>query len=285
MKYLRFIRDGHVGLAAAAEGEEFFGRFLTDIPDYVDLGDALLAGDKAVASLGEYLLKGDPVDFEGVVHLPPLTSPSKIICIGLNYREHTNETGSVQPDYPTIFSRFASSLIGHRQPILRPKVSTNLDYEGEIVVVIGKGGRAIPKTSALDHVFGYSLFNDATLRDYQTRTPQWTIGKNFDDTGSFGPYIVTADELPAGAKGLTLQTILNGEIVQESSTNEMIFDVETLIETVSEVLTLSPGDLIVSGTPSGIGMARKPPLWMKPGDTCVVTADGLGRLTNPIADE
>jgi acylpyruvate hydrolase len=285
MKYLRFIRNGHEGLAAAAEGEEFFGRFLTDIPEYGDLSNALLAGDEAVASLGECLLQGEPVDFEGVDHLPPLTSPTKIICIGLNYRDHTNETGSVQPDYPTIFSRFTSSIIGHRQPIVRPKVSKNLDYEGEIVIVIGKGGRAIPKASALDHVFGYSLFNDATLRDYQTRTPQWTIGKNFDGTGSFGPYIVTADELPAGAKGLTLQTILNGEIVQESSTNAMIFDVETLIETISEVLTLSPGDLIVSGTPAGIGMARTPPLWMKLGDTCVVTADGLGRLTNPIADE
>lgn len=285
MKYLRFIRNGHVGLAAAAEGEEFFGRFLSDIPEYGDLSDALLAGDEAVASLSDCLLQGEPVAFEDVDHLPPLISPSKIVCIGLNYRDHTNETGSVQLDYPTIFSRFASSLIGHRQPILRPKVSRNLDYEGEIVIVIGKGGRAIPKVSALDHVFGYSLFNDASLRDYQTRTPQWTIGKNFDGTGSFGPYIVTADELPAGAKGLQLQTLLNGEIVQESSTNEMIFDVATLIETISEVMTLSPGDLIVSGTPAGVGVARTPPLWMKPGDTCVVTADGLGRLTNPIADE
>jgi acylpyruvate hydrolase len=164
-------------------------------------------------------------------------------------------------------------------------VSSKLDYEGEIVIVIGKGGRAIPKISALDHVFGYSLFNDASLRDYQTRTPQWTMGKNFDGTGSFGPYIVTAEELPAGAKGLKLQTLLNGEIVQESSTTEMIFDVATLIETISEVMTLSPGDLIVSGTPAGVGMARTPPLWMKPGDTCVVTAEGLGRLTNPITDE
>lgn len=285
MKYLRFVKNGKVGLAAAAEGEKFFGRFLTDIPEFVDLSDALLSGDEAVASLGECLLQGEPVEVEGVDHLPPLTSPSKIICIGLNYRDHTNETGSVQPDYPTIFSRFTSSLIGHRQPIVRPRVSKDLDYEGEIVIVIGKGGRAIPKASALDHIFGYSLFNDATLRDYQTRTPQWTIGKNFDGTGSFGPYIVTADELPEGAKGLTLQTILNEEIVQETSTNEMIFDVATLIETLSEVLTLSPGDLIVSGTPAGIGMARRPPLWMKPGDTCVVTANGLGRLMNPIVDE
>lgn len=285
MKFARFAKDGRVGLAAAAKGENFHGRFLTDIPEFGDLSDAIAAGGVVPASLAECLLQGEPVDFEGLDHLPPLTSPGKIVCIGLNYRDHTNETGSVQPDYPVIFSRFASSLIGHRKPIVRPKVSRNLDYEGEIVVVIGKGGRAVPKASALDHVFGYSLFNDATLRDYQMRTTQWTIGKNFDGTGSFGPYIVTADELPVGAKGLKLQTLLNGEIVQESSTNEMIFDVTTLIETVSEVMTLSPGDLIVSGTPAGIGMARTPPLWMKPGDICVVTADGLGSLTNPITDE
>jgi 2-keto-4-pentenoate hydratase/2-oxohepta-3-ene-1,7-dioic acid hydratase in catechol pathway len=225
------------------------------------------------------------VDFAGCEQLPPLTSPGKIVCIGLNYLDHTNEAGFVQPDYPTIFSRFASSLIGHRQPIVRPKVSQKLDYEGEIVIVIGKAGRAIPNTSALNHVFGYSLFNDASLRDYQARTPQWTMGKNFDNTGSFGPYIVTADELPAGAKGLKLQTRLNGEVVQESNTNDMIFDVATLVETVSEVMTLFPGDLIVSGTPAGVGMARTPPLWMKPGDTCVVTAERLGSLSNPVTEE
>lgn len=285
MKYLRFTKNGHMGLAAAAEEEEFFGRFLSDIPEYGDLSDALLAGDEAVASLSEFLLQGESIVIEDVDHLPPIIAPSKIVCIGLNYRDHTNETGSVQPDYPTIFSRFASSLVGHRQPIVRPKVSTNLDYEGEIAIVIGKGGRAIPKAAALDHVFGYSLFNDATLRDYQLRTPQWTIGKNFDGTGAFGPYIVTAGDLPPGAKGLKLQTVLNGEIVQESNTDELIFDVATLIETISEVMTLSPGDLIVSGTPSGVGLARKPPLWMKPGDTCIVTADGLGSLRNPITDE
>jgi 2-keto-4-pentenoate hydratase/2-oxohepta-3-ene-1,7-dioic acid hydratase in catechol pathway len=285
MKFMRFAKDGRVGLAAAAKGEEFHGFFLADIPEFGDLSDALLAGEEAVASLGARLLQGKPVDFATCDQLPPLSSPAKIVCIGLNYRDHTSEAGLVQPDYPTIFSRFSSSLIGNRQPIVRPKVSQKLDYEGEIVIVIGKGGRAIPKASALTHVFGYSLFNDATLRDYQMRTPQWTMGKNFDGTGSFGPYIVTADELPDGVKGLKLQTLLNGQVVQEGNTKDMVFDVATLIETVSEVMTLAPGDLIVSGTPSGIGMARTPPLWMKPGDTCVVTSEGLGSLVNPIVDE
>ncbi len=160
-----------------------------------------------------------------------------------------------------------------------------LDYEGEIAVVIGKAGRNIARAAALDHVFGYSLFNDASLRDYQTRTPQWTIGKNFDGTGAFGPYIVTSDELPAGAKGLQLQTLLNGEVVQNGNTDDLIFDVATLVSLLSEVMTLSPGDMIVTGTPAGVGVARKPPLWMKPGDVCEVRADGLGVLRNPISDE
>jgi acylpyruvate hydrolase len=217
--------------------------------------------------------------------LPPLSMPPKIVCVGLNYAEHSKETGNEIPSYPTIFVRFATGLIGHEQPMIRPTLSEQLDFEGELVAVIGKGGRHIPKSAALDHVLGYSLFNDGSIRDYQRKTSQWTIGKNFDGTGSFGPWIVTADQLPAGCSGLNIQTRLNGKVVQKASTNDLIFDVATLISTLSESFTLSRGDVIVTGTPSGVGGARKPPLWMKPGDVCEVEVDRVGILRNTIVDE
>ncbi|MFM0088794.1 fumarylacetoacetate hydrolase family protein [Paraburkholderia sediminicola] len=283
MKIARFMKDGRSGLAVAKE-HEFRGLFLDEIDGAGDLQEVLELGRDAVSKWSAQLLRGVPIDLEEVDVRPPLVAPEKIICIGLNYIDHSNETGFVAPDYPTIFSRFNSSLIGHDDPIVRPRTSVQLDYEGEIAIVIGKGGRGIPTSSALDHVFGYALFNDASLRDYQTRTPQWTIGKNFDGTGAFGPYIVTADELPDGAKDINLQTRLNGEVVQHGNTKDLIFDVPTLISTLSEVMTLSPGDIIVSGTPAGVGVARKPPLWMKPGDECVVSADGLGILRNRVVD-
>jgi acylpyruvate hydrolase len=168
---------------------------------------------------------------------------------------------------------------------VRPRVSDKFDYEGELVVVIGRGGRAISKDAALSHVIGYSIFNDASVRDYQMKSTQWTMGKNFDGTGAFGPHLVTADELPAGGAGLRLQTRLNGKVVQDASTAELIFDVKTLISLLSEAFTLESGDIIVSGTPSGVGFARKPPLWMKAGDVCEVEIEGVGTLVNPVADE
>ncbi|QUN32543.1 fumarylacetoacetate hydrolase family protein (plasmid) [Cupriavidus sp. KK10] len=285
MRFARFKKNGREGIAVSHPEQGFFGSFIDQGGEQADLLSALARGPEAVSALTDLLLNGSAVSLDEVQVLPPLATPQKIICIGLNYADHSAETGFEPPAYPTIFSRFASSLIGHGDAIIRPGVSTMLDYEGEIVVVIGKTGRNIARAAALDHVFGYSLFNDASLRDYQTRTPQWTIGKNFDGTGAFGPYIVTADELPAGAKGLRLQTLLNGEVVQDGNTNDLIFDVATLVSLLSEVMTLSPGDIIVTGTPAGVGVARKPPLWMKPGDVCEVRADGLGVLRNPIMDE
>jgi 2-keto-4-pentenoate hydratase/2-oxohepta-3-ene-1,7-dioic acid hydratase in catechol pathway len=173
----------------------------------------------------------------------------------------------------------------HGQPIVRPRVSSALDYEGEIAAIIGRGGRHIPRDRALQHVLGYSLFNDASIRDYQLRTPQWTVGKNFDGTGAFGPFLVTSDELPPGASGLTLTTRLNGQVVQRASTDDLIFDVATLVSLLSEVLTFEPGDVIVTGTPAGVGAARKPPLWLKPGDVCEVEVERIGRLSNLVSDE
>jgi acylpyruvate hydrolase len=219
--------------------------------------------------------------------LPPLQRPPKIICVGLNFSDHTAESKYEQPDYPTLFFRVATSLIAHDQSMIRPRVSDSegLDFEGEIAVVLGKGGRHISKADALSYVAGYSVFNDGSVREYQFKTPQWTVGKNFDSTGAFGPDLVTADELPPGAKGLRLETRLNGQVVQSASTDEMIFDVASLISIISEAITLEPGDVIVSGTPSGIGWARNPRLLMKAGDVCEVSVEKIGTLRNVIADE
>lgn len=219
--------------------------------------------------------------------LPPLRRPPKIICVGLNFADHTSESKYEQPDYPTLFFRVHTSLIAHEQPMVRPAVtdSEGLDFEGEIAVVLGKGGRHIAREDALSHVAGYSVFNDGSVREYQFKTPQWTVGKNFDGTGAFGPDLVTADELPPGVKGLLLETRLNGEVVQSANTDEMVFDIESLISIISEAITLEAGDVIVSGTPSGIGWARQPKLLMKAGDVCEVTVEEIGTLRNVISDE
>jgi 2-keto-4-pentenoate hydratase/2-oxohepta-3-ene-1,7-dioic acid hydratase in catechol pathway len=184
-----------------------------------------------------------------------------------------------------VFVRFNSTLIGHRAPLLRPRESVQLDYEVELVAVIGRAGRRISRQSALSHVIGYSVFNDASVRDYQKRTPQWTVGKNFDGTGAFGPCLVTYDEVPGGGKGLRVKTRLNGQIMQDASTSDMIFDVATLISLLSEACTLEPGDLLVTGTPSGVGFTRKPPVFMKAGDVCEVEIEGVGTLVNPVVDD
>jgi 2-keto-4-pentenoate hydratase/2-oxohepta-3-ene-1,7-dioic acid hydratase in catechol pathway len=239
-------------------------------------------GSAALMAAGAALLNLPHVDLDGCDLLAPLARPGKILCVGLNYRSHAAEGGVEPPTYPTLFARFTSSLIGPRDPILCPQVSEQLDFEGELVAVIGKPGRDIAISDALAHIVGYSVFNDGTLRDYQRLTSQWTVGKNFDGTGAFGPYLVSADELPPGAAGLHLETRLNGAVVQSASTGDLIFDVAKLVSTLSEVLTLAAGDIIVTGTPSGVGAARKPPLWMKPGDVCEVQIERIGLLRNPI---
>ncbi|VCU70796.1 Ureidoglycolate lyase [Pigmentiphaga humi] len=217
--------------------------------------------------------------------LPPMARPTKIICVGLNYADHTKESKYEQPDYPTLFLRLHTTLVAHNAPIVRPKVSDSLDFEGEVAVILGKGGRFIPKDEALDCVAGYAVFNEGSVREYQFKSPQWTVGKNFDNTGGFGPDFVTADEVPPGAKGLKLETRLNGEVVQSATTDDMIFDIPTLISVTSEAITLEAGDVIVTGTPAGIGWARTPKLLMKHGDVCEVTVEKLGTLRNPIVDE
>ena len=189
------------------------------------------------------------------------------------------------PEFPVLFLRVATTLVGHGQPLICPKVSHHFDYEAELVAVIGRRGRNIPKERALSYVAGYSVFNEGSIRDYQMRTSQWTMGKNFDGSGGFGPAIVTSDEVPAGAKGLKIQCRLNGQVLQNASTSDMIFDVATLVSACSEAMTLEPGDIFVTGTPSGVGFVRKPPIFMKPGDTCDIEVEGVGVLSNPIKAE
>ncbi|QHE93597.1 5-oxopent-3-ene-1,2,5-tricarboxylate decarboxylase [Pandoraea fibrosis] len=279
MRYVSFVKDGKATLGVR-DGDAI--RVLGE-----DSLESLLASGVDLAAYGRDHAGQEIVSTDGIVYLPPLTRPPKIICVGLNYTDHTKESQYEQPDYPTIFFRVATSLVAHAQPLVRPAVSDSegLDFEGEIAAVLGKGGRHIRKEDALACVAGYTLFNDASVREYQFKSPQWTVGKNFDGTGAFGPDLVTADELPAGAKGLLLETRFNGEVVQSASTDDMVFDVAELISIVSEAITLEPGDVIVTGTPSGIGWARTPKLLMKHGDVCEVSVQGIGTLRNPVVDE
>ena len=286
MRFATYEIGGHRGLAASNGAGGYRG--LTEGQrGYPGALDALIAsGPAAVRAAGDVLSRdGAPVDLEAVRLLQPLAARGKIICVGLNYADHASESSMAVPTYPALFARFPSSLIAHGEPMVRPRVSDKLDYEAELVAVIGTGGRRIPQAQALDHVAGYSIFNDGSIRDYQTRTTQWTVGKNFDGTGSFGPVFVTSDELPPGARGLRIETRLNGGVMQSASTDDLIFDVATLVTLISEALTLSPGDIIVTGTPSGVGMARKPPVFMKNGDVCEVEIEKIGVLRNPIVDE
>ncbi len=217
--------------------------------------------------------------------LPPVPNPDKILCVGLNYVDHALEISPRDlPEHPTFFARVATTLVGHGSPLLRPRVSEQFDFEGEVVAIIGKAGRDIAPCAALDHVAGYALFNEGTVRDFQFRTSQWFLGKNFDASGGFGPELCTSEELPPGAKGLRLETRVNGEIMQEASTSEMLFDVAALVAAVSEAMTLAPGDLIVTGTPSGVGFARTPPRYLVPGDICEIELEGYGLLRNPVED-
>ncbi len=229
---------------------------------------------------------GSPADYKEseVSWLPLIPNPGKIVCVGLNYEEHRQETGRDKTEQPALFLRLAESQVGHKQPILRPRESKNLDYEAEIALVIGRAGRRISQKDSWNHIAGYSCYNDGSVRDWQRHTIQWTAGKNFASTGGFGPWMVTADEIPAGAL-LTLSCRLNGERMQHATTEQMIFKIPKLIEYISSFTTLAPGDVIVTGTPGGVGARRNPPVWMKPGDKVEIEIDKVGVLVNSIADD
>ncbi len=221
----------------------------------------------------------------GLRFLPPIQNPGKIICLGLNYADHAKEGGHAKPEYPSFFMRCGTSLVAHGEAMLRPQVSIQLDYEAELVAVVGRTARHVAKEKAFDYIAGYSCFNDGSVRDFQRKTSQWTIGKNFDRTGGFGPWFITADELPPGAAGLTIESRLNGQVMQHANTRDMIVPVAETVALLTECLTLEPGDLLVMGTPAGVGHARKPPVWMKDGDTIEIEIEGIGVLSNPIKDE
>ena len=215
---------------------------------------------------------------------PVIPDPDKIICVGLNYRDHVSETGRTVTEKPALFARFAASQVGHLQPLVKPAVSDEFDYEGELAVVIGDGGRHIPAERALESVAGYSCYNEGSVRDWQRHTSQYLAGKTFAGTAGFGPWLATADENPDPSR-LMLETRLNGQIVQHATTDLMITSVPEQIAYISTVLPLLPGDVIVSGTPGGVGAKRAPPLFMRPGDVAEVEISGIGVLRNPVVAE
>ncbi|MDQ0137516.1 2-keto-4-pentenoate hydratase/2-oxohepta-3-ene-1,7-dioic acid hydratase in catechol pathway [Neorhizobium galegae] len=263
------------------EGETFRDAGAALAGRYVDLKAAITAN---LAGVAEAAASAPATPISEVEWLPVVPNPDKILCVGLNYEMHRKETGRTEVENPTIFSRYANSQTGHLAPIIRPKVSTHLDFEGELAVIIGKPGRYISRGEAMSHVAGYACYNDGSIRDFQYHTHQFTPGKNFPDTGAFGPWMMTPDELGPLAD-LRLQTRLNGQVVQDATFAQMIFDIARQIEYCSSFTRLEAGDVIVSGTPGGVGAKRTPPLWMKAGDIVEVEIDKLGTLQNSIVDE
>jgi acylpyruvate hydrolase len=286
MRFTTYFRD-HQPRLALVHGEHAID--LNDAQPQVpaDLRAALSAGvDLAAAAQAALASDAPRLPLAGLTLAPLVPEPGKTICLGLNYFDHAKEGGRDKPDYPWFFYRGKSSLIGHGAAGVLPQVSERFDYEAELALVIGsKVPRHISQADALAYVFGYTCFNDMSVRDYQKRTPQWTIGKNFDATGAFGPVLVTADELEPGATGLRIQSRLNGQVMQDASTTDMIWSVAETISLLSDCMTLEAGDVIVMGTPAGVGQARTPPVWMKAGDTIEIEIERIGTLVNPIVRE
>lgn len=249
---------------------------------YSDLR-AVLASSDGLAELAK-LTNAPRLNTKDVEWLPVIPNPDKVLCVGLNYLKHIIETGRETPKYPTLFTRFPSAQVGHEQPLILPEASSQFDFEGELAVVIGKAGRHISKEDAMAHVAGYSLFNDGSIRDWQRHTLQFTAGKNFVGSGSFGPWLVTKDEI-THIDQLVIETRLNGQMVQREGLDDLLFKIPELIEYISTFTELLPGDVIATGTPGGVGAFRTPPLWMRPGDVIEVSVEGIGTLRNAIKAE
>ncbi len=251
-----------------------------------DIQSVIAAGElEALSTIAASSSSDAQRDFDGLDFNIPISSPGKILCLGLNYMEHVDEGIFEKQPYPTVFMRSVTSMVAHNKPIIRPQKSETLDFEAELALVVGKRSKHLTPENALDAVAGYACSNDGSVREYQRHTIQWSMGKNFDQTGPFGPVFVTADELPPGAKGLDIACRLNGETVQSSNTDMMMFPVIETLVYLTEGITLEPGDVVLMGTPSGVGHARKPPLWMKNGDVVEVEIENIGILRNPIVDE
>ncbi|MDZ4075074.1 MAG: fumarylacetoacetate hydrolase family protein [Hylemonella sp.] len=289
MRLFSFEAQGQsrIGVLKSAGTQEFIDLAVADPSLPKDMG-ALIAQAGGLEAARQAAAKAPAAALKplaGVRFLPVVPRPGKIVCLGLNYADHAKEGGNARPEYPSFFLRGATSMTGHLAPIIRPKASTKLDYEAELAVVIGQRARHLTAANALDCVAGYACFNDGSIRDYQRKTNQWTIGKNFDASGPFGPWLVTPDELPPGAAGLRIQSRLNGKVMQDANTKDFLWDVTESLRIITECMTLEPGDVIITGTPAGVGYARTPPVWMAPGDICEIEIEGIGILSNPIADE
>jgi 2-keto-4-pentenoate hydratase/2-oxohepta-3-ene-1,7-dioic acid hydratase in catechol pathway len=287
MKFVTYRQGQEARLAVLDQDTVVdLNRFNPDVP--FDARQALLKGvDLLAAGRRALELAGaaDRQPLAGLALAPVVPEPGKTVCLGLNYYDHAAESGREKPVYPWFFLRGTTSLLAHGEAASRPLVSEKFDYEAELAVVIGKRARHVKREDALDYVFGYACFNDMSVRDYQKKTPQWTIGKNFDRTGALGPVLVSADALPPGGSGLSIQSRLNGQVMQDANTKDMIWDVAETIALLTECLTLEPGDVIAMGTPAGVGQSRTPPVWMKDGDTIEIEIEGVGLLVNTIEDE
>jgi len=290
MKIVGFEADGGLRLGVV-EGDQVIDLQAVDAKLPNDLGAVLAASNGDLKPLGD-IAKRAPASarrpLKGLKFGLPVARPGKIICLGLNYLDHVKEGPSRDniPKFPSIFMRCLTSMVPHEQPIVRPKASEQLDYEAEMMLIVGKRAKHLTLANATSCVAGYSCSNEGSVREFQRKTTQWDMGKNFDRTGGFGPWMVTADELPDGGKGLKIESRLNGTVMQSDNTANMMFPVPDMLVYVTQGMTLEPGDIIFTGTPSGVGHARKPnPIWMKNGDVCEIEIEGIGVLRNPIADE
>ena len=275
-----------IGLLRDKSSQEFIDLCATDpstpskLRGLIEFDPNFSKAKKALSNANAIIKNLSEIKFDILID-----QPGKIVCMGLNYADHAKEGGNARPEYPSFFMRGPSSLTAHLAPIIRPSVSDKLDYEAELAFIVGKKARNLTKENALDCVAGYSIFNDASLRDYQRKTNQWTIGKNFDQTGAFGPWLVTPDELPTGAHDLQIQSRLNGNLMQNANTKDFLWGVAETIQLITECMTLEPGDVVITGTPAGVGYARTPPVFMKPGDVCEIEIEGIGVLQNSIKDQ
>lgn len=281
MRWLSFERDGALSFGYVTSD----GEGVVDVgarTEYGGLREVIEAG--ALAALPDQC--GDEADLalQGITYAPTITDPRKILCVGLNYKAHQEETGRGGEGIPTIFTRFAAAQVAHNQPMIKPRESDTLDFEGEIAMIIGKGGRRISQAEAMDHVVGFSIYNDGSVREYQRHTSQFTPGKNFSATGGFGPWMMTLDEIGDISK-MELTTRLNGEVMQNATADLLVHGFEELIEFCSTWIDLEPGDVIVTGTPGGVGAARNPPVFMQHGDEIEIEVSPIGKLFNPIVAE
>ena len=280
-------KELHLGMV---EGDQVIDLQAVDAKLPGDLADVLKSTNGDLQPLGD-LARRAPASarrpLKNLTFALPVARPGKIICLGLNYLEHVKEGPQRDnvPKFPTIFMRCTTSLAPHQAPLIRPKVSETFDYEAELVAIIGRRAKHITVANAASCIAGWSCFNEGSIREFQRRTTQWDFGKNFDRTGGFGPWMVSADELPDGGEGLKIQSRLNGQVMQSDNTNNMMFPVADTIAYITQGMTLEPGDILVTGTPSGVGHARKPSVWMKAGDICEIEIEGVGILCNPIEDE